>query len=640
MMSKRTIPATRISKDLAVSSCILVVSLLFIVLFSAQLKYEFTFSDVFVLFPLLFSVHIVETTVAAALGLLMLRCRGVIRFVYYLLLSLYIVVVFVQYYSFYYGKEYVSQVAIENMDHIDLFFTPGRIFIVSCVALVLIAIPVCIEGGFVLKKRGRAALVVVSTLLCLSIGTTFGQYLYPDSVLQKRDDCFRMNSLEYIGPVTALYEALFVRGSVLGEDYEYMQLSMKQAVDVERFGFTMNARAEFPFIKEQIYASPPPFEVEKDTVTKPNVIIFFTEGFSARSMRSYGSKYEDLTPNIDKFATSSMLVNNYYNHTAATYRGLHGQLCSIYPEFGGGSWMKYFDSLSARDYFCLTDVFEQEGYETVFLDSHHKEHISKVDELISNLGFDIVITGDVLSDAYLGGQKPLIKNAYSDKQFMNSLVAFLKERESSTPDQPMMISLYNFGTHAMLPVTEDGKKYRDGTNESLNTIHSYDAAFGIFWKYFQESSYAENTIVVLTADHCHYPEKPFVDAFEEPGYQPYFVDRIPLVIYDPTRELPETFEADYSTSIDFSPSLIHYLGLENSRNSFLGSSIFEKGENEYSGLGTAYFGSKQYYFIDNGMVYRLHFPEQHKEKLRSFRRFMSIVKRLELKNKIWDGGEE
>lgn len=639
-MSIKAFATPRVSKELALTSYLLFVSLLFVVLFSTQLKYEFTFSDVFVLLPLLFSVHIVETTVAAVLGLLLIRRHLVIRIGYYLLLSLYIIVVLIQYYSFYYGKEYVSQVAIENMDHIDLFFTPGRIAIVSCVALLLLVIPVCIESGSVLKKRKGASLAVFSILTCLSVITSCSQYLYPDNVLKKRDECFKSNSLEYIGPVTALYEALFVRGSVLGEDYEYMQLSMKQAVDVERFGFIMNARAEFPLIKEQVYTSPPPFEVKKDVTTQPNVIIFFTEGFSARSMKSYGSKYEDLTPNIDNFAESSMLVNNYYNHTAATYRGLHGQLCSLYPEFGGGAWMKYFDSLSERDYFCVTDVFEEEGYETVFLDSHHQEHISRVDEMISNIGFDTVLTGDVLADKYLAGQGPLIKNAYSDKQFMKSLVAFLKERENEAPGKPMMISLYNFGTHAMLPVTDDGRKYRDGTNEPLNTIHSYDAAFGLFWKYFQASSYARNTIIVLTADHCHYPEKPFVDAFEGPGYQPYFVDRIPLVIYDPTRELPETYEADYSTSIDFSPSLVHYLGMENSRNSFLGSSFFEKGENEYSGLGTAYFGSKQYYFIDNGTVYRLNFPEQHQEKLRSFRRFMSIVKRLELKNKIWDGGVE
>lgn len=636
-MAIKAIKTARMSKDLVFISYLLFVSLLFVILFSVQLKYEFTISDLFVLVPLLFNVHIVETTVAVTLGLLLLRCHVVIRIVYYILVSLYIIVVFIQYYSFYYGKEYVSQVAIENMDHINLFFTPGRIAIVACIALFLVALPVCIEFGSVLKKGKRNSLFVVAMLLCLSIVTTFTHYAYPDSVIQQRDECFKSNSIEYIGPVTALYEALFVRGSVLGEDHEYMQLSMKQAVDVERFGFTMNARAEYPFIKDHVYTSPPPFDLKKDVGTSPNVIIFFTEGFSARSMKSYGSKYADLTPNIDNFVKSSMLVNNYYNHTAATYRGLHGQLCSIYPEFGGTAWMKYFDSLSERDYFCLNDVFEQEGYETVFLDSHHKAHMSRVDELISNLGFDKVLTGDVLSTQYLGGDKPLIKNAYSDKQFMNSLVAFLKEREAEASNKPVMISLYNFGTHAMLPVTEDGEKYRDGANEPLNTIHSYDAAFGLFWEYFQSSPYAENTIVVLTADHSHYPEKPFVDAFDEPGYQPYFVDRIPLVIYDPTRNLPQTYEADYSTSIDFSPSLIHYLGLENSRNSFLGSSIFEKGEDEYSGLGVAYFGSKQYYFIDNGSVHRLQFPEDHQEKLRSFRRFMSIVKRLELKNKIWDG---
>src|SRR3546814_1683968 len=49
----------------------------------------------------------------------------------------------------------------------------------------------------------------------------------------------------------------------------------------------------------------------------------------------YGSTYPGLTPNLQALAGDTMVVDNYYNHTAATYRGLQGQMTSGFPRYGG-----------------------------------------------------------------------------------------------------------------------------------------------------------------------------------------------------------------------------------------------------------------------------------------------------------------
>jgi hypothetical protein len=69
---------------------------------------------------------------------------------------------------------------------------------------------------------------------------------------------------------------------------------------------------------------------------KPNIIIIFTEGFSAEVLDVYNNLDLNLTPNLNKLYERSLVFNNYYNHTAATYRGLRGQMISGYQFLDGG----------------------------------------------------------------------------------------------------------------------------------------------------------------------------------------------------------------------------------------------------------------------------------------------------------------
>jgi len=51
-------------------------------------------------------------------------------------------------------------------------------------------------------------------------------------------------------------------------------------------------------------------------------------------------------------------------------------------------------------------------------------------------------------------------------------------------------------------------------------------------------------------------------------------DYVPLIIYCQTYNLPHEYKC-HSSSIAFTPTILHLLGINNIRNSFLGGSIFE-----------------------------------------------------------------
>ncbi len=61
-----------------------------------------------------------------------------------------------------------------------------------------------------------------------------------------------------------------------------------------------------------------------------NVIVIFTEGMSSEIIGHADGRDFSITPNIDNYLKEGASFSNYYNHTAATFRGLRGQLTSGY----------------------------------------------------------------------------------------------------------------------------------------------------------------------------------------------------------------------------------------------------------------------------------------------------------------------
>lgn len=335
--------------------------------------------------------------------------------------------------------------------------------------------------------------------------------------------------------------------------------------------------AKYPFEKALAYATPLPFATLR--AGQPNVIVIFTEGVSARLLGAYGGHFPGLTPNIDRLAAVSTRVDNYFNHTAATYRGLIGQLSSGYVYNGGygkdgwetGTNGRRLGAIRRR---TLPMTLAPYGYQSYFFSPHAAA--TKFTAMLDTLGFTRVFTYDSIGRGLLQGhfRARAGTGSLDDASLFRGLVAFLEQRHAGNNARPFFISLYNIGTHAFIPTDANDERYRNGHSPALNRLHNYDHAVGLFLDYFLHSPYATNTILVFTTDHAAYPE-PDYRAVAGKDLKPYFVDRIPLLIDDPFHRLPRQFDADGRNSLDLAPTLLQLLGIRTARNSFLGHSLFE-----------------------------------------------------------------
>lgn len=338
----------------------------------------------------------------------------------------------------------------------------------------------------------------------------------------------------------------------------------------------------YPFQKASVYTSALPFSPVGSIgrTGSPNVVVVFTEGMSARLIGAYGGVYPGLTPNIDRLAARSMRVENYFNHTAPTYRGLIGQLSSGYAYADGAGdngWERGDNksSLSAIRRQTLPRILGRHGYDSYFFSPHVEDRPFTL--MLQSLSFDKVYTYESIGKGLLKGDFRTRANsgALEDQSLFEGLVEFLRQRATSGDGKPFFLAMYNIGTHAFIDINkQDDVAYRDGSKPFLNKLHNYDVALGEFLNYFYASPFAENTILVFTADHAAYPDLMY-RAVAGKDLKPYFFDRIPLLIYDPIHRLSGTFDARGRNSLDLAPTTLHLLGVSDVPNSFLGRSLFE-----------------------------------------------------------------
>ena len=343
-----------------------------------------------------------------------------------------------------------------------------------------------------------------------------------------------------------------------------------------------------------IYKSDLPFKQLYSDKT-PNIILIFMEGTSSRLLESYNPK-AIYTPNILDFANNSLTVDNYFNHTAAIFRGIHGQLASCYPSIGGyniGMWSSNAGSLKLRKYQTLPKILSKLGYKTGFISPHSES--DPLADMIDMLGFKVSYNLEDIVKSNIGA---VVKSgAVRDIDIYNFLNFKLEENKKIS--SPFFLSLYTFGTHANIDVASEQDIYGDGKNSVLNTLSFTDKSFGKFWKYFKKSKYYENTIVILTADHCHYYERPYLNLVKnDKDYKKFFIDKIPLIIYDPYIKFGmNRFDAKGQTSLNLTPTILHLLGIKKVKNSFMGTSIFDV--NSSNSINVAAIGFDFYYIYKN-----------------------------------------
>jgi phosphoglycerol transferase MdoB-like AlkP superfamily enzyme len=313
------------------------------------------------------------------------------------------------------------------------------------------------------------------------------------------------------------------------------------------------------FLKEKIDGTDICVQLKENK--KPNIILIFAEGLSAEVLDVYNNLYLDLTPNLNKLFECSLVFNNYYNHTAATYRGLRGQMISGY-QFLEGDWeirdSGEMDKANQINMVSLVDILNSYQYSTYFINSEPSN--IQFSKYLETFNFNDVISGEI-KDRYL-----------SDKEVFTLLLNTIFK-----VNEPFFIGLYNIGTHH--GQNSPDIKYADGNNHILNRFHNFDAQFGIFFDLFMESGISDNTILIFTTDHATFPSPEYKKTFK--SEQKYFVNNVPLFFYWQGVE-HKIIDAHGRNSLDLIPTILDILNINNYVNYFLGSSLFLENAREFS----------------------------------------------------------
>ncbi len=308
---------------------------------------------------------------------------------------------------------------------------------------------------------------------------------------------------------------------------------------------------------------------------KDNLILIFLEGFSSEVID------KKLTPNLINLEGKGLDIKNYFSHTAATFRGIRGQLISGYQLAQGytedGKGIGQLSKAEIGEKFKnrprgLPTIFNERGFKTSFISPH-----SNKDQLLQTMFYTGFQTG-------FGYEDFGYSSDMTDKQLFEVLLKESKKLENS---QPFFICTYFFGTHHGLDSPDI--KFGDGKNSYLNKFHNADYWLGNFIREFNKSSISKNTVIVITADHSTYPTPLFNKTFNLK--KKYFVGRIPLIFYKKGME-PIKVDVDFRNSLSLAPTILDLYHFDNEKVSFLGKSIFSDDTTVFSrisALGTLFY---------------------------------------------------
>ena len=345
----------------------------------------------------------------------------------------------------------------------------------------------------------------------------------------------------------------------LGIEYQYQKAIYDQLKD-------SSAKKE-DFLK---------YEIE-DNISKPdglsdnpNIILIFTEGLSRHII------YDDrnIMPNVKEYENQSIHFINYFNHTFATYNGISGQLYS--------GWQNIMEEENVL--ISMQDILKDQGYTTAFINV--EPYNDTFSSYLGSMGFDQVITNEDISTSQA--------NSISDRDAYEML---FNSAEILNGGGPFFLVVYTFGTHVSFDSPD--QTYGDGGDAALNKFYNSDYCFGEFMKKFNDSSLADNTMIVYTADHASYADSDYQAAFPNANRESESVDEIPFFIYYKGCRTMR-FDAAGRTSLDMAPTVLDFLDIS-VNNYFLGSSAFA---DRYSNIYETYFstGLSNIWTTSNGNI--------------------------------------
>jgi arylsulfatase A-like enzyme len=294
-----------------------------------------------------------------------------------------------------------------------------------------------------------------------------------------------------------------------------------------------------------------------------NIVIFIIESFGKEysGLLNKNKNYESYTPFFDSLMLQSKTFTNAYANGYKSIDALPSVSASI-PSIV----MPYVISTYATNKITgLASLLKSEGYETAFF--HGAPNGSM------GFGAFMKLAG---YDKYFGMDEYGNDNDYDggwgiwDEEFFQFYAKELNKLE-----QPFLATLFSLSSHHPFKVPKRYQgKFKKGKLEIHIPIQYTDMALKKFFETAKKMPWFNNTIFVITADHCNMKEHP-----EYNTSVGQFA--IPIVFYKPDDETFKGFDTSVVQQIDIMPSLLHLLNYEKEYFAF-GNDVFDSTANRFA----------------------------------------------------------
>lgn len=280
--------------------------------------------------------------------------------------------------------------------------------------------------------------------------------------------------------------------------------------------------------------------------SKPNIVLFITESYGREYWGAFNKdtnipNYVSYTPFLDSLAQESLIFTNSYANGSKSIHGMSSVLAGI-PSFKTAFTSSPYANQKIQS---LVSALKEENYDTSFF--HGAPNGS-----MGFLGF-----GNILGIEHYYGKTEYNNDDDFDGswgiwdepffQFMNHTLSDKKE--------PFFSTIFTVSSHDPFVVPEKYKdKFPKGNIPMHQCVGYTDYAFKKFFEAAKKEPWFENTIFIITADHCNQKDYAYY-------YETINRSAIPILFYKPDGSL-KGVSKDLAQQIDIYPTVLDLIGYD------------------------------------------------------------------------------
>ncbi|WP_299390386.1 LTA synthase family protein [uncultured Gelidibacter sp.] len=314
---------------------------------------------------------------------------------------------------------------------------------------------------------------------------------------------------------------------------------------IRTFGNNSFKKVDYEISDEEVkFYIKPIKQYTTNAPTKPNIIVIITESMGREYIGAFNKdsgipNYESYTPFLDSLAQHSLIFPNAFANGAKSIHGMSSVLSGI-PSFVDAFTSSSYSNQKIQS---LVSIMNDLDYDTSFF--HGAPNGS-----MGFLGFSNILGFDHYYGMEEYGNDDDFDGSWGiwDEPFMQFMKTTLDKKT-----EPFFSSIFTVSSHEPFNIPEkyDGK-FPKGHVAMHEPVGYTDYAFKKFFEAAKKEPWFDNTIFVITADHCN---QVYFDEYNK------VVNRraVPIMFYKSDGSLVGT-QNELAQQIDIYPTIMDLIG--------------------------------------------------------------------------------